>query len=230
MEYIHLDLGDQQSIRHFADVIQKRGLEIDCLINNAGVMWLNKHNTKQHVEMHFGVNYLGHFLLTILLLPHMKQNSRILMLGSITSLFGKIPFDDINLNKNYNKFEAYANSKLAICHFAQSLAKRLEKSGKNISVFYVNPGSATTEITKTLPYILQFLYKTVGRIIFKTPFQGACCSIYAAISDELDGKNGLFLYECRPQENVARSLPIYNEEREMLWQLSEKLTSSQYPF
>jgi len=230
LEFLQLDLSDQVNIKCFVEKIKTRNFNIDLLINNAGVMWVPKSYTKEGIELHFGVNYVGHFLLVLLLIPLMKEPSRILNVGSITSSFGKIPFEDLNLKQQYNRFEAYSNSKLAICHFTQSLAHRLENSGKKISVHYIDPGTSNTEITKSMPFILHLLFNTVGKWIFKSPFQGACCTIYAALAKELEGKTGLCLFEGKIQKESVRSGKIFDEEREKLWQISETLSSIKYPF
>jgi len=106
----------------------------------------------------------------------------------------------------------------------------LDKTGKKISVYYVDPGTVNTEITKSMPRILRILYYSAGRYIFKTPFQGACCSIYASLAPELEGKTGLFLFEGKIKEKIARSTKEYDEEREKLWHLSETLASTKFPF
>jgi len=231
VEFLRVDLSDQSSIISFVEEIKKReNLKLDLIVNNVGVMWSPCGTTKEGIETHFGVNHIGHFLLTMLLLPVLRDNSRILSIGSITSRFGSIPLDDINLKKQYNRFKAYSNSKLAISHFTISLAEKLKQSEKNISVYYIDPGTANTEITKSMPKILIFLYQTVGKVIFKSPFQGACCAIYAAIAPELEGKSGLFLFECKVQPTIFRSEKMYDEERKKLWQLSEELSRIKYPY
>jgi len=230
LEYARLDLSDQSSIRNFVEEIKRKNYDIDLLINNAGVMWFPQSVTREGIETHFGVNYIGHFLLTMLMLPLLKESSRILCLGSSTSTYGSFDFGDLNLHKNYNRFLAYSNSKLAISHFTISLSEKLKQSKKKKSVFYIDPGSVNTEITKSMPFILRFLYATVGKYIFKTLYQGACCSVYASIAPELEDQSGLFLFECKKQHNVFRSEGKFNDERERLWIISEHLSNTEYPF
>jgi len=117
-----------------------------------------------------------------------------------------------------------------MCHFAQSLARRLQISEKSIGVYYVDPGTAYTEITNNMPWVLQMGLGTVGKLVLKSAFQGACCSIYAALSKELEGKTGLFLFEGKIFKGIARSSTVYHDERESLWTLSEELVSMAYPF
>jgi len=131
-EHVRLDLSDQKSIRNFVEEIKGKNLKIDLLINNAGVMWFPHSYTQEGIETHFGVNYIGHFLLTMLLIPLLTESARILCLGSSTATYGNINFSDINFQKKYNRFQAYSNSKLAISHFTITLSQKLQKSKKKI--------------------------------------------------------------------------------------------------
>ena len=136
-----LDLASFESIRKFADEINKEEETIDILVNNAGLGFTKPQRTQDGFEIQFGVNFLGHFLLTLLLLDKLKQSKSIARIINITSVLyfkGKINFGDINSEKDYGPFKAYARSKLANVLFTRELAKRIK--GTNIRVYAVHPG------------------------------------------------------------------------------------------
>ncbi len=147
VRYAHLDLASLESIRNFAEIILEEEQNIDVLINNAGISVTTYEETQDGFEAHMGVNHLGHFLLTNLLLPRMKGSShraRIVVVSSL--LYKRCPkFDFTEMNSSdpsrYSKRSpgrAYSMSKLANLLFMRSLARRLE--GTNVSVYAVHPG------------------------------------------------------------------------------------------
>ena len=137
-----LDLASFESIRKFADEINREEDAIDILINNAGVAMLkNDVRTNEGFEMSFGVNHLGHFLLTLLLLDKLKQSKSIARIINVTGaiyIISEIQFDDINFDKSFNPIKTYAHSKLCNVLFTHELAKRLRDT--NIRVYAVHPG------------------------------------------------------------------------------------------
>ena len=141
VDFKKLDLASFESIRKFADEINNEEVTIDILVNNAGVFGSSKDSrTKDGFEMHFGVNHLGHFLLTLLLIEKLKltKSSRIINVASIAYAMGQIQFDDINSEKYFDATISYGTSKLANILFTRELAKRLQ--GTNITVYAVHPG------------------------------------------------------------------------------------------
>ena len=143
-----LDLASFESIRKFADEINEEEEAIDILINNAGVFFTPKHYlTKDGFEMHFGVKYLGHFLLTLLLLEKLKKSNEISRIISVSShgyFVTKIHFEDVNLRSNYYKWRANGQSQLAIILFIRELGKRL--NGTNIRTYSLHPGQLNIEL------------------------------------------------------------------------------------
>ena len=137
-----LDLASFESIRKFADEINNEEEVIDILVNNAGLAMTVQQKTQDGFEIQFGVNHLGHFLLTLLLLDKLKQSksiARIINVSSAIYFQGEINFDDINFEKTkYDATKAYAQSKLANVLFTRELAKRIK--GTNIRVYALHPG------------------------------------------------------------------------------------------
>uniref|UniRef100_A0A803WE26 Retinol dehydrogenase 12 n=1 Tax=Ficedula albicollis TaxID=59894 RepID=A0A803WE26_FICAL len=123
-----LDLADTKSIREFAEKFLAEEKELHILINNAGVMLCPYSKTADGFEMHLGVNHLGHFLLTFLLLERLKQcaPARIVNVSSLAHHGGRIRFHDLQGEKCYNRGLAYCHSKLANVLFTRELARRLQ--------------------------------------------------------------------------------------------------------
>ncbi|XP_007445238.2 retinol dehydrogenase 11-like, partial [Python bivittatus] len=123
-----LDLADTKSIREFASNFLKEEKELHILINNAGVMMCPYSKTADGFEMHFGVNHLGHFLLTFLLIERLKQSApaRIINVSSLVHRFWKIHMHDLQGERFYNGFLSYCQSKLANVLFTRELAKHLQ--------------------------------------------------------------------------------------------------------
>ncbi len=146
VEIMELDLASLASVRRFAEAFLSKYGRLDGLVNNAGVMHTPEGRTEDGFETQFGINYLGHFLLTELLLDTLKDSapSRIVCVSSMAhaglrGVYGEIDFDDLNFDKReYDAYQAYANSKLAIVLQALELARRLEGTG--VSAFSVHPG------------------------------------------------------------------------------------------
>ena len=154
--FVQLDLGSLASVRTFAAKILEDEPRIDILINNAGVMMIPKRTlTPDGFEMQFGVNHLGHFLLTNLLLDRIKETprARIVNLSSSAQGYmfaGKFDFDNMNCEHSYGPVTAYCASKLANVLFTRSLAKRLESTG--VTTNAVDPGAIKTGLQQHLTF------------------------------------------------------------------------------
>lgn len=148
VEYRHLDLSSLSSVRQFSSDILDEDIPVDILINNAGIMRCPYWKTEDGFEMQFGVNHLGHFLLTNLLLDRIKEspNARIVNVSSIG--YKRVPeginFDDLNSEIKYSPHKAYCQSKLANVLFTRKLAKRLE--GTTVTVNSLHPGVIWTDL------------------------------------------------------------------------------------
>ena len=145
-----LDLASLKSVRSFAAKILAEEQEINILINNAGVMFIPYKRTEDGFEMQFGVNHLGHFLLTNLLLDRIKESepSRIITVSSFGHYAGSLDFDDMMWNKGYQSQFAYFRSKLANVMFTRELANRV--SGSGVTVYSLHPGSINSDLTRYL--------------------------------------------------------------------------------
>jgi NAD(P)-dependent dehydrogenase (short-subunit alcohol dehydrogenase family) len=151
IELVSIDLADLASVTRAAEIVAQEP-KLDVLINNAGIMMNPKTITKDGFESQFGVNHLGHFALTGLLLPKLEATpeSRIVIVSSTGHRRGDIDFDDINATKSYSPQQRYYQSKLANLLHMYELDRRLRaKASSTISVA-VHPGVADTELPRYL--------------------------------------------------------------------------------
>ena len=197
-----LDLGDLASVRSFAEGVLAEHDTLHGLLNNAGVMnTAADAKTKDGFEMQIGVNHLGHFLLTELLLGALKKGapSRVV---NVSSCFhdkaqgreGKIVVEDLSFQRRkYDGWEAYAQSKLANVLHARELAKRLDGTG--VTAVSVHPGWVRTDLAKhTMPLFMQnyVLRPILGLMGMIEPWQGAQTSLHALIADDVSEHSGAF--------------------------------------
>jgi NAD(P)-dependent dehydrogenase (short-subunit alcohol dehydrogenase family) len=224
IEVMALDLASLDSIRDFVRQCSQKYQQLHVLINNAGVYCHTRGETKHGFERTIGINLLGPFLLTNLLLPLLQQTpgARILNVSSNAHFQGKIDLGDLHLSKNYQGFKAYANSKLAIVLFTQELAERLQDTG--ITVNALHPGHAATDIWNIWPgkWYQALLTKIVQRFMISSE-EAAQTSIYLASSNEVKGITGKYFEKKKIKEKASPK----SEDRQLqkaLWQLSEKLT------
>ena len=196
-----LELGDLASVRAFAAEVNRHHPKLQGLVNNAGVMNTPFGRTKDGFETQFGVNHLGHFLLTNLLTDALKAGapSRVVNLSSFFHEFsigrkGDIHFDDLNYqNRPFDSWEAYGQSKLANLLHARELGRRLAGSG--VTTASVNPGFVRTNLfVVPLPMWLQRLLvipvlRLAGMI---EPWEGAQTSLHALLAPEVEQHSGAY--------------------------------------
>lgn len=194
---------------------------LDVLINNAGIFQCPYMKTEDGFEMQFGVNHLGHFLLTNLLLGLLKNSapSRIVVVSSKLYKYGEINFEDLNSEISYNKSFCYSRSKLANILFARELARRLEGTG--VTVNSLHPGIVRTNLGRhvNIPLLAKPLFNLVSWAFFKTPLEGAQTSIYLASSPEVEGVSGKYFGDCKEEELLPKAMDDLVARK--LWDISE---------
>ncbi len=180
-----LDLADLDSVRRCAGELLDRLERIDVLVNNAGIIADERRETRQGFEEMFGVNHLGHFLLTDLLLDRLVASapSRVVILSSMAHRFSPrgLRFDDLHAHRSFHMFPVYGRSKLANAMHALELARRLEGTG--VAVNCVHPGSIASGFggdgdTRFLGKLIS----QVGRVFMASPEQGARTPVMLAAS------------------------------------------------
>ncbi|XP_062848260.1 retinol dehydrogenase 12, like isoform X1 [Trichomycterus rosablanca] len=212
-----LDLSDSKSIREFAQTINSEEKQLNILINNAGVMVCPYGKTADGFEMQIGVNHMGHFLLTHLLLDVIKKSApaRIINVSSMAHKWGAINLEDINSEKSYDRTKAYSQSKLANVLFTRSLAKRLEGTG--VTTYALHPGVVQTDLWRHLNWPQQAAM-WLARPFTKTSVQGAQTTIYCAVAPELETESGKYYSDCAPAS--CSSAAMDDDTAQRLWDLS----------
>ncbi len=213
--FVELDLGDLDSVRSCSRVLLSSGSPIHGLINNAGLA-VRRGTTTQGFELMFGINHLGHFLLTALLLKRIEESapSRIVNVSSSAHYRCK-RFDWDSLRKparSLTTIKEYSASKLANVLFTRELARRLH--GRKVTAYALNPGFAASEIWRALPRPLPALMK---------PFMisneaGAMTSLHCATAPELAGRSGLYYDSCLERE--PSKLALDDDLARELWKKS----------
>ncbi|XP_020377469.1 retinol dehydrogenase 14 [Rhincodon typus] len=219
----HLDLSSLRSVRSFCRRVIQEEPRLDVLINNAGIFQCPYMKTVEGFEMQFGVNHLGHFLMTNLLLDLLKRSapSRIVVVSSKLYKYGEINFDDLNSEKNYNKSFSYSRSKLANILFTHELAKQLEGTGVTANVLH--PGIVRTNLGRhiNIPLLGQPIFKMVSWAFFKTPEQGAQTTLYLATSPEVEGVSGKYFGDCKQEDLLPKATD--DAVAKKLWDVSERM-------
>lgn len=230
VEVRSLDLADLSSVREFAASLDT---EVDVLVNNAGLMAIPEKRTAQGFEMQFGVNHLGHFALTGLLLDRITD--RIVALSSFVHRMGAIRLSDPNFTRGYRRWAAYGQSKLANLMFAFELQHRLIAAGSEVRAVAAHPGYAATNLQGRTESILDVPTSVANRFIAQSAYKGALPTLYAATTPDLPG--GSYIGPDQPGElwghprRVGCSTAAHNRETQReLWNLSAELTGVDYDF
>ncbi|MDX1379216.1 MAG: SDR family oxidoreductase [Anaerolineales bacterium] len=201
---MELDLASLASVRRFAGAFLAKYDRLDGLVNNAGVMHTPQGRTKDGFETQFGINYLGHFLLTELLLDTLKASApaRIVCVSSVAhagmrGYYGEIDFEDLNFdNKEYDAYQAYANSKLAIVLQALDLSRRLDGTG--VSAYSVHPGWIRSNLIADSAgtvgkFVQNVLLRPFSRMLGTMSwFEGAQTTLHCLLDDDAPNHNGAY--------------------------------------
>lgn len=232
LSIIQIDTSKLDSVRDFAEVFLSKYERLDILINNAGVMMPPYSLTIDGFETQFATNYLGHFLLTGLLLPVLERtpDSRIISLSSNAHKSGTINFDDLHfLKTRYSSWKAYAQSKLACLIFAYELDRRLKnKLSTTISVA-AHPGASNTNLGQHVPKVLTGAASLVGAVIGHKPEIAARSTLIAALDTNVFG--GEYYGPSGFGEWKGNPIEVYGSENsrdkviaKKLWTISEQMT------
>lgn len=218
LEIIPCDLSDLDSVRSAAMQLKSHTDRIDVLINNAGGIFQDRLETKDGMEMHFGMNHLGHFLLTYLLMDVLTASkARIINLSSEAHKQARLNIDDIQLKNKYNALLGYANSKLCNILFTKELVRRYGNTG--ITSFAVHPGVVNTAFGDHLKPGWRLVWQIMKPMI-RTPEKGAATSVFLATNPEVEKWSGNYFKDCK----IAKSLPVADDESlaNKLWDISLK--------
>lgn len=219
IELMLCDLGSLDSIRHFAQTFRERYDTLDVLINNAGVVMVKRKETSDGFEQSIGINHLGHFLLTLLLMEPLKaaKQGRIVNVSSGAYKAGKIHFDDPHLHHRYNPIKSYAQSKLANVLFTRALAHKVADT--RITVNCLHPGAVGTSIgvDRNTGFGTRIMALAAKLPFFLSPEEGAQTAIYLATSPEVAAVTGRYFYQQKEQQLKAHATDDATAERFWTW-------------
>jgi NAD(P)-dependent dehydrogenase (short-subunit alcohol dehydrogenase family) len=224
VEVRRLNLADLSSIRTFADSVTE---DVDVLVNNAGVMAVPQRRTADGFELQFGTNHLGHFALTGLLLPRIRD--RVVTVSSAMHRIGRIALDDLNWKRRrYLRWPAYGQSKLANLLFTFELTRRLSAAGSPVRAYAAHPGYAATNLHTHTETFFDHVMDLGIRVFAQSSFMGALPTLYAAVVDLPGGSYagpGGFM-EQRGYPRVVGSVRAARDASvaRALWEKSEELT------
>lgn len=221
IEFSELDLNSFASIHRFATAFNARNIPLRLLLNNAGIMMLPKFSvTEQGVEQQFGVNHLGHFFLTSLLLPQLRAGapSRVVNVSSIGHKFASQPVTFPPPEKGYGGSNNYAISKLCNILFARELNTREEKNG--VHSYSLHPGAIATELGRNST--MASIFYGVARPFLKSIEQGAATTVYCALDSRANP--GGYHADCAPAacSQLAQDATL----QAALWKTSEELCTN----
>ncbi|XP_061103722.1 dehydrogenase/reductase SDR family member 13-like isoform X3 [Conger conger] len=225
--YMNLDLGSLQSVRSFTQTFLKTEPRLDLLINNAGIFLHGR--TEDGFGMIFGVNHLGHFLLTLLLLERLKKSgsSRVVNVSSGAHRYGAIDFNYLSTHKDLGvgdtptqKFKLYSHSKLCNVLFTHELAKRLQ--GTSVTCYSVHPGFVRTEIARDATIWWKILFGPLVLLFTVDPDSGAQTTLHCALQEGIEPLSGCYFSDCA----VVDLLPKAKDDAvaRKLWEVSERLS------
>ena len=223
VEYLLADLSSQREVRRVAAEAMELLPHLDVLLNNAGAIFLSDNRSIEGIEMTFALNHLNYFLLTNLLLEHLRKapRARIINVASCAHESpGKFRLEDLPDPSDSGGYPAYKRSKLCNILFTYELARRLE--GESITVNALHPGLVRTNIARNnglLGRVVNFFIGVRGI----APEKGAETPVYLAISPEVESVTGKYFVDCRP---VPSSSISYDAElAARLWDMSASLTA-----
>lgn len=232
---IQLDLSKLSSVREFAATFLSQYNQLDLLINNAGIMIPPFSLTEDGFESQIGTNYLGHFLLTGLLLDKIvaTPDSRVVTLSSLAHQNGTIQFDDFHFKQDYSAMKAYGQSKLACLMFAIELDRRLKKAGVSTISVSSHPGISQTNLFTNAPKWMQILGSLFAPFFLQSAKAGAQPSLYAALGSDIEGKDytgpdGKGERKGKAIKVTPKPHALDKEVAAKLWTLSEELTGISY--
>jgi NAD(P)-dependent dehydrogenase (short-subunit alcohol dehydrogenase family) len=227
VEVRKLDLQDLASVRTFADGVDG----VDVLINNAGIMAVPYALTADGFESQIGTNHLGHFALTNLLLP--KVRDRVVTVSSMMHVLGRINLKDLNWkSRPYLAWPAYGQSKLANLLFTKELQRRLDGAGSRVKALVAHPGYSATELQSHSSGAFGKVFQAGNTLMATTPDFGARQTLYAA-SQDLPGNTyiGPRFAMWGPTGPTPLRSPLARDAKKAaaLWELSEQLTDTKFP-
>ena len=240
-DIFEMDLADLKSVDRFVNKFSESEADLDILINNAAVMACSQMPTKEGWDLQFAVNHIGHFLLTVGLLPKLtrSEQARVVSLSSTGHKLSGIRWEDVHFETSYDKWKSYGQSKTAASLLAVELDKRMRNTG--IQAFAAHPGGIFTPLQRHLEKEEMIALGWLGEdgelseraaANFKSATQGASTTLWCATSPMLNGVSGVYCENCdvagRQQEGPTARFEGVNDwavdtdEASKLWEFTER--------
>jgi len=219
---VYCDLANMQTVRQAADELKGKLFAINVLINNAGGINTHREVSKDGNELTFAMNHLGHFLLTMSLMPLLqKGQARIINVSSEAHKMARPQLlNDVQFKQDYSAFKAYALAKLSNIYFAKSLAEKYGSTG--ITAYALHPGIVKSNFWTDLGGIGKIL-GWLSKPFMLTAREGAQTSIYLAGQVKLSPKlSGEYFKKLEVAKTTLAAQNV--SARNKLWQISEQLT------
>jgi NAD(P)-dependent dehydrogenase (short-subunit alcohol dehydrogenase family) len=216
-ELLEIDMASFESIRKAADHLSAAHSSLDVLVNNAGTAVSGRRLSADGHELTWATNFLGPFLLTRGLLPLLKNSERprVVNVGSEGHRAGGIDWENIELERGYTTFRAYANSKLALALFTRELARREQ----GVAAVVMHPGAIATKIWGAAPRPISWILN----LVLPSAAKGAAPVVWLASAADLASATGRYFNRFR---EVAPSAAARNDaDASRLWDLAQKQTS-----
>ncbi len=240
VEFVPLDLADLASVRAFADTVASSHDKLHALINNAGVMALPRTETADGFEMQIGTNHFGHFALTGALMPVLLETpgARVVTVSSLMHKVGSMRFDDLHGKRSYDKWRAYAQSKLANLLFCYELDRRLRVAEADVLSVAAHPGYSATNLQSVGPRmagskLAERFYDFTNKLVAQPARMGAMPSVFAAVGESVSG-GGLYgpqgLGQVRGYPERVESNRASHDEisAQRLWSMSVEATGESF--
>ena len=238
VRFMQLDLGSLRSIHQFTEAFRKEYDRLDVLLNNAGIILYPYRTTEDGFESQIGVNHLGHFALTGLLIDLISRTdgARVVNVSSKGHRMGRMDFDNFMFDggRDYSRIGAYGRSKLANLLFTYELDGRFKQKGINALSLAAHPGFSYTDLGRRRFFrTLWYFFFPVIKLITQSASMGALPSVRAAVDPDVqgtdyfgpDGRRERKGYPVKVSSNGASHNP---EDAKKLWEISEELTGIKY--
>lgn len=243
-EILEMDLADLDSVRTAAESFLADHDRLDVLINNAGLMATPQRTTEQGVELQFGVNHIGHFALTGLLLDALtaagteETPARVVTISSQAHRRGKIDLDHLDGTGKYSPWGAYGQSKLANLLFMRELDRRCSEAGLPIMSVAAHPGGSSTNLGNEpagdiLSKVLGFMRPVFDKVATQSAAMGSLPTLRAAVDADVAGgdyfgPDGIGEMRGHPKKVGMAKQATDDAMAVMLWEKSVELSGVGY--
>ncbi len=222
VDFLIADLSSQNEIRILAHEIQQRFSSIDVLINNAGALFMIRQLSVDGIEMTFALNHLSYYLLTRLLMDQIlaAPRARVINVSSVAHQGVSLDFDDLQLDQDYDGWQAYKRSKLCNLYFTYALARRLRET--SVTVNALHPGFVRTRFGNNNEGMAKMMLSVAKNIVAISPEKGARTSVFLAAAPQVEGVTGEYFVKSRSTKSSRVSR--HADATERLWAVSATMT------